>query len=197
MKEKKDLIIIHFEGEDVKPLHGSYRCPFDCGTPGFPKAKWKTEKGFRSHMEKCVKKPSFLERKKEREDKNKEIISAIKTEIINSLSPEFPIGRKIFYIKETILKPTHEWKWTRLVRVRYEAVKKFEASDDIIRSIDFNSTGFSLENVGKEFIISNCVRINKEIRISDIFSTLEETQEEAKRKQMEYDEHIKLSESVR
>lgn len=48
---------IEFCGITIKPSRGSYRCPFGCGDPRYPPQKWKTEKGFRAHLEKCPKRP--------------------------------------------------------------------------------------------------------------------------------------------
>ena len=36
---------------------GVYRCPWGCGTPGYPAPKWKTEAGFRGHLAKCPMRP--------------------------------------------------------------------------------------------------------------------------------------------
>lgn len=37
---------------------GVYRCPWGCGTPGFPAPKWKTEAGFRKHLATCRERPT-------------------------------------------------------------------------------------------------------------------------------------------
>ena len=42
----------------AKPHAGVYRCPWDCGTPGYPAPKWKTEAGFRKHLESCRERPT-------------------------------------------------------------------------------------------------------------------------------------------
>ncbi len=55
------LPVIYFEGQMVKPSKaGFYKCPFKCGSPGFPQPKWKTEGGFRNHMLSCKNRPSFI-----------------------------------------------------------------------------------------------------------------------------------------
>ena len=59
---------IEFDGKIVKPnKSGFYKCPFNCGDPRYTKPKWKTEKGFRQHMVKCSKRPSFISSKMEKE----------------------------------------------------------------------------------------------------------------------------------
>ena len=66
-KIKKALPEIEFEGKTVKPnRNGFYKCPFNCHDDRFGAPKWKTEKGFRQHMEKCKGKPSFKNRIDER-----------------------------------------------------------------------------------------------------------------------------------
>ena len=37
---------------------GVYRCPWDCGAPGFPAPKWRTEAGFRKHLATCRERPT-------------------------------------------------------------------------------------------------------------------------------------------
>lgn len=37
---------------------GVYRCPWGCGSPGFPAPKWKTEAGFRKHLATCRERPT-------------------------------------------------------------------------------------------------------------------------------------------
>ena len=58
------LPTIDFEGVSVKPSRGVYRCPFGCGDPRYPVPKWKTEKGFRAHMEQCWRRPSRIQPRK-------------------------------------------------------------------------------------------------------------------------------------
>jgi len=36
---------------------GVYRCPWGCGTPGWPAPKWRTEAGFRKHLAACSMRP--------------------------------------------------------------------------------------------------------------------------------------------
>lgn len=38
------------------------------------------------------------------------------------------VGDTINYVREIIVKPEYEWRGTRRVRARYEAVKRYEAS---------------------------------------------------------------------
>ena len=42
----------------AKPRAGVYRCPWDCGTPGYPAPKWRTEAGFRKHLAGCRNRPT-------------------------------------------------------------------------------------------------------------------------------------------
>ena len=37
---------------------GVYRCPWSCGTPGYPAPKWRTEAGFRKHLAGCRNRPT-------------------------------------------------------------------------------------------------------------------------------------------
>ena len=90
---------IEFDGKIVKPnKSGFYKCPFNCGDPRYPKPKWKTEKGFRQHMEKCSKRPSFISSKIEKEKNDLELIEKMKLELLTTLP--FKVGDKIICIND-------------------------------------------------------------------------------------------------
>jgi len=43
----------------AKPRAGVWHCPWDCGAPGFPAPKWRTEAGFRKHLATCRERPTI------------------------------------------------------------------------------------------------------------------------------------------
>lgn len=52
---------IIFENVTIKPSKlGYYKYPFKCHDSRYPQPKWKTEKGFMKHLEKCNMKPSTV-----------------------------------------------------------------------------------------------------------------------------------------
>lgn len=183
--KKKEIISeptdIEFDGVIVKLKNGVYKCPFNCSQDsGYPIRKWKTEKGFRQHMEKCYKRPSYINKLREDENKDLETLNKMKEELLPTLP--YKIGQKIFYVREIIVKPTHVKKWNRLVRVRYEEEKDFRGEEDIIKSIDIN-IGFvpnDLESL-KHFIV-----LNGHIKLRSLCNTLEEAVEKAKNDEIEY-----------
>ena len=177
------LPVIEFEGKKVDPgKRGVYRCPFKCGRPDYAQPTWKTEKGFRKHMETCSKRPSALSRQKENEEIEKSHFETLKAEILQ----DFPIkiGDVLPVIKEVILKPTHVLRFNRMVRVRYEAEKRFDAIEIEVSKIDIRSSSFT----DKEFIKNNCLFINDQFRLSDICTSLPAAIDRATQKQKSYNE---------
>jgi hypothetical protein len=153
---KENNGIIDFEGTIVKPnKSGVYKCPFHCGDPRYSLPKWKTEKGFRQHMEKCPKRPFHVNSIKEKETVIKELFDKMKEELIPTLP--YTIGQKLIYVKEIILKPTHVQRGNRMVKVRYEAVKDFQAREEELKTIDVRWLGFVPKNLEdmKHYILLN------------------------------------------
>lgn len=188
------MIEIEFEGKIVKPKSGHYKCPYKCGRPDYPQPKWKTESGFRQHMEKCTGKPSYKKAQAERNDERKKQFEAIQAEVLSNF--EYKIGDVVCYVKELILKDTHEQRGTRMVRVRYEAVKKFEARQEEIKSIDFLDC-HPLSVSTTQYVRDNSLRLNKHISLSSIRSNMDEATRSASEQQKSYDAHVEFSKSVR
>jgi hypothetical protein len=189
---KSNLPIIEFDGVQVKPSkNGVYKCPFKCGNSSYREPTWKTEKGFRGHMAKCHKRPSYLKDKQEKEATEIAAFEPIRNEILASI--DIKIGDKIAVIKEWIVKPTHEQRFNRMVRVRYEAVKRFEGTEVIVNKIDVRPS--TLPN--KEWIKNQCLYINDEFRLMDICPSLDKAKERAKEQQIAYDAACELSSQCR
>lgn len=180
--------LVNFEGKIVKPdKKGIWRCPYKCGDLRFPAPKWKTISGFMAHMKKCTMRPSAVEaREKEKEKRHEiEIIKAIefeeKRKIEIDKSPH-KIGDTIHYVGIEVVKPTHEWRFTRWVRVRYNEVRKYHARTGIIKSHDYTKYGLIY---------------NGHIELQNIFSTLEEAKRVATERQAGYNEFVDESDLLR
>lgn len=190
MSENKP--IIEFDGKQVKPnKQGVYKCPFKCGNTSYREPTWKTEKGFRQHMSKCHKRPSYLKDKQDKEAAEKLAFEPIKEAILASV--DIKVGDKIAVVKEWIVKPTHEQHFNRMVRVRYEAVKRFEGIEIEVRKIDVRPT--VLTDI--EFIKRNNLYINDEFRLSDISSSLEVAKLRAIEYQRSYDDACEFASRCR
>lgn len=184
---------IEFEGKIVKPMkNGYYKCPYKCGRADYPQPKWKTESGFRRHMETCTGKPSAVKARTEKAEDVRKKYDEIKAQVLGSL--EYKVGDVVCYVKETIVKGTHEWRGERRVRVRYEAVKKFEARQAEITSIDFADYPM-VPTV--EYARTNLLRFNKHISLLDLATSLDAAKIIAEAKQKAYDDHVEFSKSVR
>ena len=174
------LPAIEFEGKVVKPTSGVYRCPFGCGDKRYPAKKWKTERGFRKHMTECWMRPSEVARREEIAHRNNEKLVERKAAALAACP--VAIGDTIDYVREIIVKPTHEQRGSRMIKVRYEEVKRFVADRATVREIGYN--GFQ------------CV-INKHIALSDIEPTREDAERRATDSQRGWNEHVALSERLR
>ena len=138
-----------FEGKLVEPKSGIYRCPFKCGQIGYPQPKWKTEAGFKKHMEKCPKSPSNI---KKREEQQKVLDDKLKIKADEILkNAKYKVGDKVAYYTYRVTKPTHVQRWNRMVKVRYEEERYYYADEIVINNISSNHynviyNGFLVEN---------------------------------------------------
>ena len=161
---------IIFENVVIKPSKsGYYKCPFNCHDSRYPQPKWKTEKGFMKHLEKCNMKPSVVsqcEMKKQEIDNQinewKEILDELKPIILSNLG--LNIGDEICFIKCIIVKDTHEQRYNRMVRVRYEPILRYEAVRTTITSINF-IIPYQLPTIENTI---NLVYLNQGIKVRDL-----------------------------
>lgn len=175
---------IDFEGIIVKPKNGVYKCPYHCGVTGYPIPKWKTEKGFQQHIKKCHKRPSLIKSRQEEETNDRLLFEKMKEEIISTLP--YKIGQKLFYVKEIIVKPTHVMKFNRMVKVRYEEEKDFQAREDELKYIDVQYPGFVPKEVET---LKFYVRLNGFIKISSLCQNMEEAKKKASDDMKSYKEY--------
>ena len=183
-----------FEGRIVKASKdGKFRCPFQCHRRDYPRPKW-TEKGFIKHMETCGQKPSAVEKRNMSDAASVERYEKMKAEIIAELP--FKIGDTLFAVKETIIKPTHVQRETRMAKVRYEADIKFEPYEFTLNSIDFRGEGIA-EGSTKDFVIKNKILINRSFWISQLLGSFTEAKERAKEAQISYDAACKFASDCR
>jgi hypothetical protein len=132
-------------------------------------------------MTECSKRPSFEKSKQDNEAAEKAAFEPIRDEILASL--DIKVGDKIAVVKEWIVKPTHEQRFNRMVRVRYEAVKRFEGIEIEIRRIEVRPSSLT----DREFIKRNNLIINDEYRLGDICPSLEAAKLRATECQKSYD----------
>ena len=142
-------------------------------------------------MTECPKRPSFEKCKQDKETAERAAFAPIRDEILSSL--DIKIGDKIAVVKEFIVKPTHEQRFNRIVRVRYEAVKRFEGIEIVVNKIDVRPSSFT----EIEFIKRSCLYINDEFHLSDICPSIENAKEKAIASQKSYDEACEFASQCR
>ena len=130
---------IYFEDKKIKPhKDGKYRCPFHCGAEGYPKPKWKTMKGFLKHLNECPKSGAAQKRQEEARKIQMAAEENRKQEALANCKHK--IGDTIYFVQETITKPTHVRRGDRMVHVRYEAEKVFRAERIVIDDIGWDGS---------------------------------------------------------
>lgn len=174
---------IVFETKLVKPKNGVYRCPFKCGDKRFSQPKWKTEKGFLSHMATCNMRPSAVARR-EKEAKEKKELNAMLSEKALSICP-VKIGDTVFYVAEIITRPTHNERGTR---IRYEPEKIFEPRTAKVTAIAW---GGNIGEFGGDYFF------NGSFWLSQTCESREKAEEKTIESQKSWDEYVAFSSSCR
>ena len=177
---------IDFEGVEVKPVGGVYKCPYECGDKRYSPKKWKTEKGFIKHTGDCWMRPSAVAARKEKEialqKRNEEEaeISRMAAEEAISNCPR-NVGDMIHYVASWVTKPTHVERGNRMVKVRYEEERDFAARSAVISSIGCKGSIF----------------FNDGIYENQVLETLEEAKSEAENKRKSHQEYLNDCSSYR
>lgn len=159
---------------------GVYRCPFKCGDPRYPAPKWKTEAGARKHLAQCPKRPEAMEAQRKADEARQAAFEQTKATAL--ASARHKIGDTIHFVSIHVRKPTHENQRGRMVRVRYEEVRHYGARTEVIASVGFDG---------------GCVVYNHRITEADIFPTVTEAEEQARTRQVGYDERCRLAAECR
>jgi hypothetical protein len=139
----------------------------------------------------CAKRPSFQKDKQEKEAAEIAAFEPIRAEILASI--DLKVGDKIAVVKEWIVKPTHEQRFNRMVRVRYEAVKRFVGLEIEINKIDVRPTRL----IDKNYIRNNCLYINDEFPLSSICASIQTANDKADQMQKSYDEACEFAAQCR
>ena len=94
----------------------------------------------------------------------------------------YKIGDKVFIYYYIVTKPTHEYMGGRVVRMRYEEVRRYQASEEIIQDI----------------LPHNQIQIlNRIISEKNICQTLNEAKQKAKHAQEDYESACRFAERCR
>jgi len=157
-----------------------YRCPNKCGDARYPQPKWTTQAGYDAHAAKCPKSPEAVAKKLAESE-----AAAAKAEadqLAAIAKAKHKIGDTIHYVSYRVVKPTHEERFGRMARVRYEEVRAYYAATYTVRTIGV-SWGAPV--------------YNNSIMPSDIYPTLEAAQKAAADKQAGHDEALKFAQECR
>jgi hypothetical protein len=170
---------IDFEGKLVVAKNGKYRCPHGCHTGSYPAPAWRTEKGFRQHMERCPASPSGQARKAVLISLNAEQAAQRGKEEMAARG--LRIGDEIFYTGYQVTGPTHVHRGERRVRVRYEELRTYFGA--AVRIESFSWLG--------------ALVLNGSIPVSNLCGSLAEAKDKAATAQKSHQEHIEFAAAVR
>lgn len=121
-------------------------CPYNCDTnTGYPRKKWKTEKGIRGHASKCDHSPTKIA---EREAAENARLLKWENEALDKIAKlPFKVGDTIHYWFYTVTKPTHIRDYRgRTKRVRYEEERRYDSATVIVESLDADNWNVLINN---------------------------------------------------
>ena len=173
------LPTIEFEGKLVRHYRGKYKCPHNCHNPAFPAPSWKTETGFRKHMESCSGAPTAVKRQADLAASRAAGAEAMA--VVDAARLGLSIGDEIFYVDYAVTAPTHVQRGTRLVRLRYEELRRYSGGHGRIESFGW----------------AGGLVINGRIAARDLCSSLDEAKKIAADAQLQYDHHVAIAEACR
>ena len=162
----------------------------------------KTAKGYERHMMNH----KTAERRKEREEnEEKQRILDFKANIeklkdLGLFSPIYKIDDRVILSTYHVTKQTHEQRWNRLVRVRYEEERHYYAD---------TFTVMWVIEPNREYMVNMCLKNNEQYPVmyradrgiifkeSEVFRTIEEAKEDAKQKGEKYKEACEFASMCR
>ena len=158
----------------------AYRCPNKCGDSRYPQPKWTTQAGYDAHMAKCPKSPEAVARKLA--ESQAAAAKAEADQLAAIARAKYAIGDTIHFVSYRVVKPTHELRGGRMVKMRYEEVRAYYAATHEVIAI-----GLRHGALAYNYIVSP----------SDIHPTLEEAQKAAADRQRGHDEALKFARECR
>jgi len=168
---------------------------------GYPRNyKWKTERGFNNH--KCYKDEAERQAEKlVRDAEKKRIFDELFASYLDWRSG-IQIGDTVRYVTHAVTKPTHQWRGSRQVKVRYEEERRYYGTTSVVVGIlpayeIIDDLRKALED-GEEYPVRYAVESGaSRIRISDIVDDGADLDAAATLKQAAYDEHVEISRMCR
>lgn len=174
-----NLPVIDFKGTAVTPLKGKYRCPFKCHSHEHPAPVWKTENGFRQHMNTCKNAPGNAQQQAPQFAADEVEMANLSADSAKKLG--LSLGDTVFYTGYRVTGPTHVMRGTRRVRVRYEELREYYAATARIESFSWLGA----------LVVNGCIPESR------ICKNLAEAQEKAQAAQKEYQGHLDFAAAVR
>lgn len=178
-----------------KTLKGleNHKCRWICAVCA---KKLTTEKGFLKHKANHGKistnKANAEQLRIDRQNQQIEKYNRLSAEIIEKglFNPKYKVGDTVFVSTYHVTKPTHEWRYTRMVHVRYEEERRYYSLKTTIEDTRMSSNSYSLElalmsnaQVSVYYKVGNDQRLFTD---ADFFESLILAEKDASLKSIEY-----------
>ena len=172
----------------------NHKCRWYCEICG---KKLVTLAGYERHiMRHAEKKEEAAEqafREKEREYQRERLFKekVIELKSRGLFSPKYKKGDKVFLSLYVVTKPTHQYRYNRLVHVRYEEERKYYSNEFIVEGHiepqikDFVRVDYCLKH-NKKFEITYYTEDGKSFYEANVFGDVKSAEEDAQKRQKEY-----------
>lgn len=173
----------------------NHKCRWICKYCG---KKLTTEKGWikheSNHSKQAENKIKSEELKAQKQREQAEKYNYLKSEIIKLglFNPLYNVGDTVFVSTYRVTKPTHEWRYTRWVHVRYEEERRYSAIKTTIKEVEMSLSCWSLESSIKEnkpaSIYYKVNSDDKQFTESDFYNSLDLAEKDATERGAKYKE---------
>lgn len=160
--------------------------------------KLTTKAGYERHVKRHegeVERKAAEKRQREMEEQNRRDQFAKDLELLKErglFTPIYKPGDKVILSTYHVTKPTHEWRFTRWVRVRYEEERRYYAREFTIREV-------VIPTIERAYIVRGCLNNNVQypvVYMTDtgvtfveaVFDNLKDAERDAAERQKAYDQ---------
>ena len=161
--------------------------------------QWKTERGLRDHR--CYKDDAARQSEHEAQAQTDHMVfDTLFAEYVAKCPPKHAIGESVSYVSYIVTQPTHKWNGSRMVHVRYEEVRRYDADTSVIEAIVLVHTSLKMLRDaidGEQSYATGYMVRGRMISDGDIYTSPTEAQAEADRRQAAYDASVRQAESYR
>lgn len=183
----------------------NHKCRWYCKICG---TKLTTQKGYNKHLDnhsnaESIKKEKALKQAKQAKIREEDFLAKYQTlKDLNLFTPLFNSGDSVIVSTYVITKPTHEQRFNRMVRVRYEEERRYSVFDWVIEKAieptinDLFRINHCIEK-NEQYPIRYLTKNNKVISNLDIYQDRNKANEDSQNKDKSYKEACEFASRCR